>query len=150
MISFKQYFLEKAESEEEIRSRMKLTKEYTLMHRGKWIIDTFHKLAQEFKRGKFPKQEKLFKDAIDWILDKKKGIGVFLFVSKSSKLGMIVDHRKDGKNRVKGKNLIIVTWFGKIEKDIKDVFTKKKSDTKVILEYNKTLHIKIDEIIKLN
>ena len=77
MITFKQYLLEKNESEEEIRSRMKLTKEYTLMHRRKWVIDTFHKLDREFQRGKFPKQEKLFKDAINWLLDRAEKVPKF-------------------------------------------------------------------------
>lgn len=128
-----------AEVEQEIRSKMKLGKEYLMYYKGKWIIDTDHKLERTAQRGSASQQEDFFKKAIDWIVDKKKGPADYLFVSKSSKLAAVLSHRKDRNNRVKGNILSVVTWLGDVtgpplnKNSIKDVFAKKDT-IKVILE----------------
>lgn len=127
MKSMEEIFFES--EEDDIRSKMNLGKEYNFYYKGKWVIDTFHKLDREKQRES--ESRDLFRKAINWLLtNKSKGGMEYLFVSKSTKMAMVVDYRKDKANRVKGNNLIIVSWLGNtvkdLKKDPKDVFVKKE------------------------
>lgn len=134
MKSFKEYLIEN--DTEILRSTLNLGKEYTFLYKDTWVIDTFHKLDRVEKRGSNKGQTNLFKKAIDWLLKTKKS-KEYLFVSKSSRLGMVVDYRKDKMKKVKGNHLIIITWLGDVTKKLKkspdEVFAKKGTE-KVLLE----------------
>jgi hypothetical protein len=135
MKTFLQYIAEN--DAELVRSALQLGKEYLFLYRDKWIVDTFHKLERSHQRSSTKDNEDLFKKAIDWLLNKNKPAAKFLFVSKSSKLGMVVDYRPDKKKKVKGNHLIIITWLGNVQKDLKktpEQVTAKKGTEKVLVE----------------
>ena len=112
-----------------------LPKEYVFEHRGKYIIDTLHSIEREAERGNYNtgEGEWIFTKAIDALLDGKlAGNKEYLFVSKSKKVGMVVDYRKDKENLLDGgKHLIIVTWIGK-KPNTKDFFAKPNTIKKIV------------------
>jgi len=153
MKSFKELLLEfDSDIETEIRNKMKLDpKEYNFYYKGKWIIDTKHKLARVTDRGSYDKAKTLFKRAIDWIMSNKASKGEFLFVSRGMHLAMVVDHRPDRKGRVKGNVLAIETWLGDVRelepepKTVQSVYAK-KGTKKVIVE---SIGISVDSDIMI-
>jgi adenosyl cobinamide kinase/adenosyl cobinamide phosphate guanylyltransferase len=122
-----------------LRSVLGLGPEYVFLYRDKWVIDTFHKLDRAKQRGATELQTHLFVKAIDHLIDKLKSkSGKYLFVSKSTGLGMVVDHRGDRKSRLKGDHLIIVTWLGDVTKQpinkTPEQVTAKNGTVKAIVE----------------
>jgi hypothetical protein len=136
--SFKQ-FLESTQSE------------YIFSYKDKNIIRTNHKKDRyETRNTSNEFTIDLFKKAIDWLIKKGKSNKKYAFISKSSKLGMMVDFRPDTKQPELGDQLILITWFGNIEKDLRGNKTpenfklKFPSDIKVLVE---NFGSGIDEIV---
>ena len=145
---------------DDIKKKLGLGKEYILFHNDKWVVDTKHSIERKEQRGFTKEIEQFLKDTIDYIIDKKLPAKnrEYLVLSKSKHLGMVVAHKKDEKNRVKGNLLSIVSWFGDVtkpplnKKSIKDVFVsrdKKDVTTKILVEFVENEIIEVDEIIEL-
>lgn len=151
MKEFKDFLFEAEEAD--IRKKFNLDpNEYILFYRDKWIIDTKHAIERKV-RGSLDDAKKLFKRSIDSLLDKKlKTNQVYLIASKSLKIAAIVDYRKDIRGRVKGNNLILITWLGDYtkppmnKKSPGDIFLTNPNDKRLIVEY-KDVNIYFDEVI---
>ena len=125
--------------------------EYIFEYKGKSVIRTNHKKDRYKTRNTSNEFTiDLFKKSIEWLIKKGKSNKKYAFISKSSKLGMMVDFRPDKKQKKNGDQLILITWFGNIEKDLRGNKTpenfklKFPSDIKVLVE---NFNSEIDEIV---
>jgi hypothetical protein len=86
--------------------------EYIYNYKGKWIIDTKHAADRFLQRStiEISDLEFLFKKAIEWVL-KKGQEREYLFFSRSRRQGIVVDYRKDGRGKIKGNNLVVITFL---------------------------------------
>lgn len=113
--------------------------EYIFQHAGIWVIDTNHTLQRSKDRPTGQdKLQILLIQIIEWLKSKGRQSLKYLFLKKSTKQGVIVDYRPDKNGKVKGNQVILVTWLGNVEKSLKkpidQVVTKDQKDVKVILE----------------
>ena len=128
---------------------------YIFSYKGKNVIRTNHKKDRYNKRNTSKSQTiDLFKKAIVWLsqfgVSKKK----YAFISKSSKIGMMVDYRPDARTSNSNDQLILITWFGNIEKEFKgktpeNFKMKFSTDIKVLLENIQKNYPNISGIIEL-
>ena len=117
--------------------------EYIYSYRDKHIIRTNHQKDRYKERNTSNnKTIDLFKKSIKWLITHGKTNKNYAFISKSSKLGMMIVYRPDKKQKDKHNQVILITWFGNIEKDLKskekktpeNFKMKYKSDIKVLVE----------------
>ena len=132
----------RASTDEDLLRRVfGLGSEYSFHHRDKWVIDSHHKLEREAARAKTKDQPAFFRSMIDWLVGHNAADGNYLFVSRSTRLGVVIEYRKDRAGKVKGSHPVVVTWLGDVtkpplnKKSIDDVVATKSTDKKVVLEY---------------
>lgn len=113
--------------------------EYIYYNDGKWVIDTFHRLDRFKQRSSgITGLYDLFNDIIKYLSKKGKRNFEYLFLKKSTNQGIVVTYRPDKKKKVKGDQVVLITFFGNVEKEfgktIDEMKAKNPKDIRVVLE----------------
>lgn len=133
----------------------KSNSDYIFSYKGKTIIRTNHKKDRYNERYTDKKQTiDLFKKAIDWLERNGTSGKKYAFISKSTKIGMMVDYRPDRKTKKSEDQLILITWFGNIEKEFsgktpENFKMKYSTDIKVLVENIQMKYSDILDVIEL-